>query len=159
MIFLAFGVILSQTFLKFIEILNGHHASIKVKQNLQSEKTEFLDTEAFIVRETNGWGNLGTRVYCKAEDTHALLYKSSFHPRLTFRGIVKSQLIRYHRICSEAKDVETATRTLFKALRNRGYSRSFLGGMKVEVKLLFDQGFQPRQTEKNNTLVPFISKI
>ena len=41
-------------------------------------------------------GKLVTKVYFKPTDTHALLHKASFHPQHTFRGIVKSQLIRFH---------------------------------------------------------------
>ena len=59
-------------------------------------------------------------------DTHALLHKESFHPRHTFRGIVKSQLLRFHRICTREEDFEQAVRILFKALQGRGYGRSFL---------------------------------
>lgn len=53
-------------------------------------------------------------------------YKSSYHPPHTFRGIVKSQILRFHRICSKREDFNNATRILFKSLRRRGYSRSFL---------------------------------
>lgn len=32
--------------------------------------------------------------------THSLLHKTSFHPKHTFKGLVKSQLNRFQRICS-----------------------------------------------------------
>lgn len=82
-------------------------------------------------------GELATRVYFKS--THALLQKSSYHPKHTSRGIIKSQLIRFHCICSLEEDVEVATNTLFAALRPRGYSRRFLRHIKAEVKHSFDQ--------------------
>lgn len=43
-----------------------------------------------------------------------------------FRGIIKAQLLRFKRICTQSKDFDKATQTLFQALRNRGYSRSYL---------------------------------
>lgn len=69
---------------------------------------------------------LEIKVFFKETDTHALLHKSSYHPRHTFAGLVKSQLLRFHRICSHKDDFMSATKTLFIALSTRGYSRSFL---------------------------------
>lgn len=110
----------------FISVLNNHHDAITVKHNLQSEEIEFLDTQVFFMRESIENWRLGTRVYFKPTDTHVLLHKNSFHPKHTFKGIVKSQLMRFERICTRPEDVEIATKTLFRALIPRGYSRSFL---------------------------------
>lgn len=107
--------------------------------------------------EEEDYKHLATRVYFKSTDTHALLHKSSYHPKHTFKGIVKSQLIRFHRICTLEQDVEKATRILFKALQTRGYARRFLRGIKSQVKRSF-QDYQDRNycaTEDNNIL-PFV---
>lgn len=135
--------------------LNNHHSSIFVKYSLQLEKVEFLDTEVYVQREGEGEGKLGTRVFFKPTDTHSLLHKTSYHPRHTFGGIVKSQLIRYHRICTRIEDVEVATKTLFKALRR--YSRTFLRNIKREVKQLFCDHVVPKEKEKEHNLIPFLS--
>ncbi len=82
-------------FKHFVSILNTHHDSIKVKYNLQPEQIEFLDTQVFIRRENTEKWQLGTRVYFKPTDTQALLHKSSYHPKHTFKGIIKSQLIKF----------------------------------------------------------------
>lgn len=44
---------------------------------------------------------------------------------ITYTGLLKSQLLRFHRICSHKRDFLAATKTLFKALATRGCSRSF----------------------------------
>lgn len=93
-------------FLDFIAVLNSHHTSISVKYNIPLEKIEFLDMEVYIATNASGERRLGTRVYFKPTDTHALLHKSSYHPQNTFREIVKSQLIRFYQICTEQEDVE-----------------------------------------------------
>ena len=146
-----------EDFKEFINILNAHHAAIKVKFNLQTEEIEFLDTQVFIKKVNDELWGLGTRVYFKPTDTHALLHKKSFHPRHTFRGIVKSQLIRFWRICSEPKDVENSTRILFEALRKRGYSRTFLRNIKTEVRLLFKEKQVAQVAEPNNNMVPLVT--
>lgn len=101
--------------------------------------------------------NLGTRVYFKPTDTHALFHKSSYHPKHTFRGIVKSQLIRFKRICTAEEDVESATRTLFKVLRSRGYGRTFLRNIRTEVRGSPRQELRPARKEGPQHLVPFVS--
>lgn len=65
-------------------------------------------------------------VELKHTNTHALLHKTSYHPKHTFCGIIKSQLIRFHQICSNISDFNTATSILFRSLRSRGYSKRFL---------------------------------
>ncbi|KAE8277735.1 hypothetical protein D5F01_LYC24245 [Larimichthys crocea] len=79
---------------------------------------------------TTSHTRLHTKVYFKTTDTHALLHKNSYHPKHTFRGIIKSQIIRFHRICSQQSDFNKATSLLFKALRNRAYSKRFLRQIK-----------------------------
>ena len=113
-------------FLEFAEILNQHHESIKLKYELDEQKIDFLDTTLYKGPAFNQTGKLDIKVFFKETDTHALLYKSSFHPKHTYRGLVKSQLLRFHRICTQHSDFLQATKTLFTALKSRGYSRPFL---------------------------------
>ncbi|KAE8277680.1 hypothetical protein D5F01_LYC24312 [Larimichthys crocea] len=83
-----------------------------------------------VLPSTTSHTRLHTKVYFKTTDTHALLHKNSYHPKHTFRGIIKSQIIRFHRICSQQSDFNKATSLLFKALRNRAYSKRFLRQIK-----------------------------
>lgn len=115
-----------EEFLEFINILNTHDDSIKLKFVKNEVSIDFLDTtiykgEAFQLNNT-----LDIKVYFKDTDTHALLFKTSFHPQHTFKGLIKSQLIRFGRICTQKNDFFAAVRVLFRTLRTRGYSRTFL---------------------------------
>jgi len=67
---------------------------------------------------------LRTRVFFKPTDTHQLLHASSFHPRHTPKGILKTQLIRFKRISSTERDYNDACTILYNTLKHRGYSRS-----------------------------------
>lgn len=87
-------------FMEFVQILSTHHPSITIKHNVQPERIEFLDTEVFSVEGSDNMKQLATKVYFKPTDTHALLHKASFHPKHTYTHI-KSQLIRFHRICTQ----------------------------------------------------------
>lgn len=115
-----------QDFKDFISTMNNHNSSIKVKATIQDYSINFLDTTTFKGPDFHITNKLDTKVYFKDTDSHSLLFRSSYHPRHTFAGLIKSQLIRFDRICSRQEDFWTATKVLFTALSTRGYSRSSL---------------------------------
>lgn len=141
----------------FLAILNQHHPKIKLKCNLQLERVEFLDTQVFFVPIPHSSDKkLATKVFFKETDRHALLHKSSYHPAHTFRGLIKSQLIRFHRICSYPDDVEEATNILFSALKHRDYAKRFLREIKSEVNSGF-HNIQPlTNTDPHKRLLPLV---
>ncbi|KAK2863636.1 hypothetical protein Q5P01_003169 [Channa striata] len=113
-------------FKQFMAELNSHDPSIQLKHTTDYQSINFLDTTVYKGPSFGINGNLDIKVFFKETDTHALLFKSSFHPKHTFRGLVKSQLLRFNRICTQIDCFWEAVRILFRALRQRGYSRSFL---------------------------------
>lgn len=110
----------------FLATLNNHNASIKLKAITNVHKIDFLDTTTYKGVNFHVTNTLDVKVFFKETDTHALLYKTSFHPKHTYAGLIKSQLLRFHRICTQKSDFEEATKILFRALKRRGYTRSFL---------------------------------
>lgn len=126
-----------EDFDQFFETLNGAHPNIKLKSNIQRQELEFLDVLVYKGEVFEKSGIFDTKVYFKPTDSHALLHKASFHPKHTFAGIIKSQLIRFGRICQLEVDFNEAADTLFRALYPRGYSRRFLRQIRNEVKIKF----------------------
>ena len=120
-------------FQTFFDILNTHSPAIRLSAKVEKNSIDFLDVTVFKGPQTNETGILDTKVFFKPTDTHQLLNKSSFHPKHTFAGIIKSQITRFYRICSQITDFETACAVLFKALRKRGYSKRFLRSIKSET--------------------------
>ena len=117
-------------FPQFINTLNTHHPSIRVKHTLDPLTVNFLDTTILLHPLNTTHKQIKTKVFFKATDTHALLHKSSYHPKHTFTGIIKSQIIRFHRICTDKPDFHQATTTLFNSLKTRGYSKRYLRTVK-----------------------------
>lgn len=115
-----------EDFADFIQILDAHDPSIRVKYEIGERSIHFLDTTVYKGESFNSDQKLDIKVYFKDTDTHALLFKNSFHPKHIYRGLVKSQLMRFKRICTKDKDFREAVTILFRALRSRGYSRPFL---------------------------------
>jgi hypothetical protein len=122
-----------EEFWTFFNTLNNHHPTIKLKATIHRQSVDFLDVTVFKGPNFNSTAHLDTKVYFKPTDSHQLLHKNSFHPKHTFKGIIKSQIIRFHRICNNKSDFEEACTTLFKALRSRGYSLRFLRYIKSQT--------------------------
>lgn len=115
-----------EEFGEFLSILNNHDPSIQLESEIHSQSINFLDTTVFKGKNFNSTHKLEVKVFFKKTDLHALLFKSSFHPKHIFRGLVKSQLLRFHRICTQSESFMEAVTILFTSLRKRGYSRQFL---------------------------------
>lgn len=138
-------------FYKFIDTLNSHDPTIKVKFTISETTVEFLDTSVFKDPDFQINQKLQTKVFFKKTDTHTLLHKTSFHPRHTFEGLIKSQLIRFDRICSFSEDFWEAKTILFKVLRKRGYSRTFLRHCLKK--------FRHRKTKDMKDIIPIITRF
>ena len=121
-------------FLTFFNILNSHDPSIKLTYSYSTQSVNFLDIEIYKGLQFQQFGILDTRVFFKPTDSHALLHKHSFHPKHTFFGIVKSQVLRFFRICSNSFDFDISCSILFDSLTKRGYARRDLRRLKSEVK-------------------------
>ncbi|ONI45080.1 hypothetical protein AN641_04885 [Candidatus Epulonipiscioides gigas] len=115
-----------EEFLEFINILDTHDPSIRLKYTFEDRSINFLDTTVYKGTNFDQDSKLDIKVYFKETDTHALLFKTSFHPKHTYKGLIKSQLIRFKRICTQQEDFKEAVKILFNSLRKRGYSRWFL---------------------------------
>lgn len=133
----------------FVNILDTHDPSIKLEYTIDRDSINFLDTTVYKGPLYMINQKLDIKVYFKKTDTHALLYKTSFHPKHTFRGLIKSQLLRFKRICTQETDFWIAVKILFKALRERQYSRSFL---RVCLK-----SFQDRGQRDKRDVIPIIT--
>ena len=138
-------------FREFVDKLNQFDPSIQLKAELEAQAISFLDTMVYKGVSFHKKRVLDIKVYFKKTDTHALLHYHSFHPRHTFRGLVKSQLLRFKRICSNFADWKEATNTLFQALKLRGYCRGHFREAWRDLQNV------KVQNETEEELIPFIS--
>ena len=120
-------------FKTFWNILNTHQNCIKVTVETSYDEINFLDTTIFKGNRFSQIRKLDSKVYFKTTDTHQLLHRKSFHPKHTFTGILKSQVLRFHRICNNGADFDKAMKILFDSLAKMGYSRRFLRSVKIKT--------------------------
>lgn len=121
------------TLISFQERLNTIIPGIKITLNWSRESVNFLDTTIYRYSTQDHHHTLRTRVYFKDTDTHQLLHKNSFHPNHTYKGVLKSQLIRFKRISSTKEDYDHTCHILFRALSKRQYCRSLMRKMKRDT--------------------------
>lgn len=137
--------------------LNTLIPGIKITFNVSSESIHFLDTTIYkSYDDTTGQCTLLTKVYFKETDTHQLVHKSSFHPKHTFRGVLKSQLLRFKRISSSVSDYDSACKILFDSLSKRNYSKSLLRKMKRDVWKLPEIGRNSESNKTKKELLPIV---
>ena len=127
------------TELKNLEnFLNSIIPGIKITLNYSVDFISFLDTTIYKHKNELDETFLRTKIYFKETDTHQLLHKESYHPKHTFKGIIKSQLLRFKRLSSTFTDYDNTCKILFSFLTKRNYSRSFLRKMKRDIWALPD---------------------
>ena len=121
------------SFHNFFQILNTSHPSMRLKHTIQTQSIDFLDITLHKGPRFHTSNILDTKVFFKATDKHLLLHKLSFHPPHTFKGVLKSQILRFHRLSSDQQSFNNSCSILFQALRSRGYTARFLRSIKSKT--------------------------
>lgn len=141
----------------FQTFLNSLIPGIEITLNWSKVEVNFLDTVVYKLPSEQG-DTIATKLYFKPTDTHQLLHCKSLHPKHTFRGVLKSQFIRFRRICTTKKDYDDATKVLIKALSVRNYSSRLMRRTKLEVWRNYTTEIMPKDTPTRSILpvvVPF----
>ena len=115
------------------EFLNSLIPGIKVNLVAKKNIIEYLDTRTYKYFTSDSRCVIKTKPYFKSTDTHQLLHKKSYHPKHTFRGLLKSQFIRFKRISSFKIEYDEACNILKRVLVTRGYSSRFIRTIKNDV--------------------------
>ena len=143
------------------EYLNSIIPGIKITLNHSPESINFLDTTIYKHKIENNDPILHTKIYFKETDTHQLLHKASYHPKHTFKGIIKSQLLRFKRLSSTFTDYDNTCKILFESLTKRNYSKSFLRKMKRDIwalsddPLTSDRSARDQESEELPIVIPY----
>ena len=126
--------------LEFLNRVNNHDESINITWDISAFSVNFCDVTVFKGNRFFHHNIFDTKLYVKPTDTHQLLHKSSYHSKHVFAAVVKSQLVRYMRICNNMSDFEEATSNLFRSLRSKcGYSIRFLRYIKSEFLRIYNE--------------------
>ena len=133
---------------EYENFLNNIIPDIRVKLEHSMKEIAFLDV--LIYRDS---GLLKTKIYFKNTDKHLLLHQNSGHPKHTFLGLVKSQLIRFKRLSSNRANYNNTCKTLFSVLIKRGYAHT--GLRRLQHQIWFHDG-TTMQKNQHTAIIPII---
>lgn len=123
----------AQELKQYQDFLNSIIPGITVNLVAKHNIIEFLDTRTYKYITPQNKCLLKTKIFFKHTDTHQLLHKQSYHPKHTFKGLLKSQFIRFKRICSFKIEYDEACNILKDVLLKRGYSSRLFRSIKSQV--------------------------
>ena len=101
----------------FINLYNSMEPNIKVEAKISTKSIEFLDTIIHINEDKQ----ITFNIHQKELNKYLYVPFTSNHPIHTFKGLIKTELIRYCRNCTNLKDFIKIKNKFFTRLRQRGY--------------------------------------
>lgn len=105
----------------FIQFIKNLIDGIDVTHQISQSNVDFLDLNIFIKN-----GHISVRTHQKSLNRYLYLPPSSFHPKSSFKGWIKAELIRYARTNTDIADFNNIRMLFYKRLTRRNYSKKFL---------------------------------
>lgn len=128
----------------FLERLNTIHPTIHFTWETSESSITFLDLDLYKGARFRATGKLDTRLHFKSTNRFQYLPYNSAHPKSVMKGLVKGEMQRALRACSDESTLEATKEKLTRHLRQRGYPR----------KLLHDIASTILHRNRANTLKP-----
>ena len=125
----------------------------KLKFTFETGKSvPFLDTKISIGSD----GKLKTDLYTKTTDAHLYLRQESCHPKSCTRGLVKGELLRVRRICSEDADFLKRAAELKNYFLKRGFNGALIDKTIEEVRKNKREEVLKYKEKVRSDRVPFV---
>lgn len=118
----------------FIEDLNRRHPTVKFLSTVSNRSVDFLDITILKGDRFLETGILDFSPHYKPTNRFQYLQYNSAHPRSTFRGIVKGELLRILRASPDESTYKTNQRMILAKFSNRGYPRRVLSWATQQVQ-------------------------
>ena len=117
----------------FIEYLNKAHTTIKFTCESSTHSVDFLDITIYKGNRYRSTGILDFKPFFKSTNKFQYLEYSSAHPRRTFKSLIKGELTRLLRACSDESEYNNVKSKLYRAFRDRGYPSSLIKKVQESV--------------------------
>ena len=136
----------------FIEHLNKAHPTIKFTCESSPHSVDFLDITIFKGNRYRSTGILDFKPFFKPTNKFQYLEYSSAHPRNTFKSLIKGELTRLLRACSDETEYNKIQFKLYRAFRDRGYPPALI--KKVQDSVPYSSR-QQALNDKQDELCPY----
>ncbi len=118
---------------RFIDFLNEAHPTIKFTYECSDTSIDFLDLTLYRGERYKTHKILDIKPFFKKTNKFQYLEYSSAHPKKTFSSLIKGELTRLLRACSNEKDYKQVIKKMHQAFRDRGYPESLINKMENSV--------------------------
>ena len=115
-----------ESFTAFMDYLNTAHPTIKFTYEVSEESIDFLDITTYKGERHRQTGKLDIKPYFKHTNKFQYLHYSSGHPRKTFPGLIKGELTRLLRACSDETTYVNTVEKMTRIFRDRGYPANLI---------------------------------
>ena len=141
-----------KSFVRFMQLLNSFHPTIKFEFTHSKEQVNFLDTTIYITQD----GHLESDLYIKPTGCLPLLHNSSHHPASCRRGLVCSQFIRYRRLITNDQRFRERVQMLRATLLARGYRDADILQAIAKASSYTQADLLEPKTPEEKSITPFI---
>ncbi len=106
---------------KFIEYLNQAHPTIKFTYECSNSSIDFLDLTIYKGQRYKHLKTLDIKPFFKKTNKFQYLHYTSAHPKNTFSSLIKGELTRLLRACSDRDEYNIIQHKMYQAFKDRGY--------------------------------------
>lgn len=133
---------------RFMEYLNRAHPTIKFTFEHSTTMVDFLDITIYKGPRYRATGMLDVKPFFKKTNKFQYLQYTSAHPTQTFSSLIKGELTRLLRVCSDEQEYDKVQQKMQETFTDRGYPKSLI--RKIQQKVPFSK----RQTLLSKTKPP-----
>ena len=145
--------------INFAKEINKLHPTIKVTLKYSYLEMDFMDINIYKGRRFTSTGFLDTKVYFKPHNAYLYIAFDSNHPKHNPAGLIKTELIRYVRICSDIDNFNHIRSLLYGRLRERGFPIEFLNQEMEKVQYNNRNQYLAETSKHDKKNLPLVFKI
>ncbi len=106
---------------KFMDYLNSSHDTIKFTYEHSKDSIDFLDITLYKGNRHDREQKLDVKPFFKKTNKFQYLQYSSAHPKTTFSSLIKGEMTRLLRACSDEQVYRQIQKKMYDILRDRNY--------------------------------------
>ena len=118
----------------FFTNINSMHPTFEFSIESSQQEITYLDLEIFKGQRHSETGILDMRTHTKLTDTFQFLHRQSCHPKATFNGFIKGEILRYIRTCNNKEDFTRKVKLFTEKLLARGYTETELSQITTQIQ-------------------------
>ena len=106
----------------FLTNLNNHHPTIKFEWNISDTAIDYRDLTIYKDTNFERTKKLSYKTHLKPTNSFQYIHYTSHHPHHRKTAIIKAELLRYQKQCSDPKQFAKLKQQLIEHFLNRGYA-------------------------------------